>query len=203
MSEVDQGRGIAAGNNSFGLFTISGGQVLANYSDVGVLTGIGQTQTANIQVVGAAVDGTIPTITDIAVAPIALRGISSATGNGPTTLSKSSGTVTVTFSGIKDSAGHLVPDGTLIAATTANNTLISGCCFNTSTGGTIVDGSSSPSGASWRVFVVQNGSVTLTYSPSTASVGTARIQITGTRTDGSVFSSNTLNGGVWAINITN
>jgi hypothetical protein len=53
------------------------------------------------------------------------------------------------------------------------------------------------------VFSVQNGSITLTYSPASAAVGTARIQITGTRTDGSVFSSSTLNGGVWAINITN
>jgi hypothetical protein len=193
----------ATGNNAFGLFTISGGQILANYSDVGVLTRIGQTQTANIQVVGAAVDGTIPTITDIAVTPIALRGISSATGNGPATLSKSAGTVTVTFSGIKDSAGHLVPDGTLVAATTANNILVSGCCFVTSTGGTIVDGSPSPSGANYRVFSVQNGSITLTYSSATAGLGTARIQITGTTTDGSVFNSTTLNGGVWSINITN
>jgi hypothetical protein len=193
----------ASGNASFGLFTISGGQALANYSDIGILTGIGQTQTANIQVVGAASNGTIPTTVDIAVAPIALRGISSATGNGPTTLSRSAGTVTVTFSGIKDSAGHLVPDGTLVAATTANNLLVSGCCFVSSTGGTIVDGSPSPSGSNWRVFSVQDGSITLTYSPGTASVGTARIQITGTRTDGSVFSSAPLNGGIWSINITN
>jgi hypothetical protein len=193
----------ATGNTNFSLFTISGGQILANYSDVGVLTGIGSTQTANIQVVGAAVDGSIPTITDIAVTPIALRGISSATGNGPATLSKTAGTVTVTFSGIKDSAGHLVPDGTLVAATTASGILVSGCCFTSSAGGTIVDGSPSPSGANYRVFSVQNGSITLTYSPDTAGVGTARIQITGTRTDGSVFSNSTLNGGVWSINITN
>ena len=193
----------ATSNTSFGLFSISGGQALANYSDLGVLTLIGQTQTANIQVVGAAVDGTIPTITDIAIAPIALRGISSATGNGPTTLSKNAGTVTVTFSGIKDSAGHLVPDGTLVAATVVNNATVSGCCFVSSTGGTIVDGSPSPSGATWRVFSVQGGSITLTYSASTASVGTARIQITGAKADGSVFSSTALNGGVWAINVTN
>jgi hypothetical protein len=194
----------ATGNTNFGLFTVSGGQALANYSNLGVLTGIGSTQTANIQVVGAAVDGTIPTITDIAVTPILLHGISSATGNGPTTLSKTAGTVTVTFSGIKDSAGHLVPDGTLVAATAANGILIiSGCCFVSSTGGTIVDGSPSPSGTNYRVFSVQNGSITLTYSPATAGVGAARIQITGTRTDGSVFSNSTLNGGVWSINITN
>jgi hypothetical protein len=193
----------ATGNTNFGLFTVSGGQSLANYSDLGVLTGIGSTQTANIQVVGAAVDGTIPTITDIAVTPILLHGISSATGNGPITISRNGGTVIVTFSGIKDSAGHLVPDGTLVAATAANGILISGCCFTSSSGGTIVDGSPSPSGTNYRVFSVQNGSITLTYSPASAAVGTARIQITGTRTDGSVFSSSTLNGGVWAINITN
>jgi len=192
-----------ANNANFDLFTISGGQALANYSDIGVLAGIGQTTTANVQVLPAAADGTLPTGADIAIAPILLHGISSATGNGPTTISKTAGTVTVTFSGIKDSAGNLVPDGTLVAATTANGIMVSGCCFVSSSGGTIVDGSPSPSGSNWRVFSVQDGSITLTYSPGTASVGTARIQITGTKTDGSVFSSSTLNGGTWAINITN
>jgi hypothetical protein len=193
----------ATGNANFGLFTISGGQALANYSDIGVLAGIGQTLTANIQVLPAAVNGTLPTNTDIAIAPISLHGISSATGNGPPTLSKTAGTVTVTFSGIKDSAGHLVPDGTMVAATAANGILISGCCFTSSSGGTIVDGSPSPSGTNYRVFSVQNGSITLTYSPAAAGVGTARIQITGARTDGTIVSNTTLNGGVWAINITN
>ena len=193
----------ATNNGNFDLFTLVGGQVLATYSDNGIVTGIGQTQTANVQVVPAAKDGSIPTTQEFAAAPVLLRGISSATANGPASLSKSGGTATITFSGIKDSAGHLVPDGTLVLVSAANDATFTGCCFNGSTGGTIVDGSASPSGSTWKVFTVQQGSVTVTYSPATAGTGTARIQMTGAKPDGSVISTAALSGGVWAINITN
>jgi hypothetical protein len=194
---------VATNNGNFDLFTLAGGQVLATYADNGIVTGIGQTQTANVQVVPAATDGSIPTTQEFAGAPVFLRGISSTTANGPTTLSKSGGSATVTFAGIKDSAGHLVPDGTLVLVSAANNATFTGCCGNGSSGGTIVDGSASPSGTTWKVFTVQNGSVTVTYSPTTAGTGTARIQMTGARPDGSLISGAALSGGVWAINITN
>jgi len=194
---------VATGNGNFELFTVAGGQILATYSDIGIVTGVGQTQTANVQVVPAATDGSIPTGAALTAAPILLHGISSTTANGPVTLSKAGGSATITFSGIKDSAGHLVPDGTIVVVTAANSATFSGCCFNGSTGGTILDGGASPSGSQWKVFTVQHGIVTVTYSPSTAGVGTARIQMTGARPDGSVLSGATLDGGVWAINITN
>jgi hypothetical protein len=97
----------------------------------------------------------------------------------------------------------LVPDGSLVAVTAVSNaTVIPGCCFVGSVGGTIVDGSPSPT-AGFTVFVVQNGSVTVTYSPATAGTGTANIQLTGARPDGSVINTVPLSGGVWGINITN
>jgi hypothetical protein len=195
---------LASNNNLFSLFSIAGGQVLATYSDTGVVTGIGQTQTVNVQVVPASSNGTISTTSQFADGSLLLRGISSATANGPTTLSRSGGSATVTFSGIKDSAGNLVPDGTLVAVTTANSILvIPGCCFIGSTGGTIVDGGTSPSGTQYKVFVVQNGTVTVTYSPAGAGLGTANVQITGAKPDGSIIANNPLSGGVWGINITN
>jgi hypothetical protein len=198
------GDGTPAYNSSFFLlFSVAGDQILATYSDVGVLTGIGQTQTANVQLTSANSGGAIETFAALAVAPIQLHGITSTTANGPSTLSLSGGSATVTFSGIKDSAGNLVPDGTLVAVTAAGGVTVSGCCYVQSAGGTILDGAPSPTAAYWKVFPVQHGTVTVTYSPSGASIGTAQIQITGTRPDGSVFSSGTLSGGILAINITN
>ncbi|HKF22304.1 MAG TPA: carboxypeptidase regulatory-like domain-containing protein [Candidatus Angelobacter sp.] len=191
-------------NGNFDLFSIAGGQILATYADTGLASTIGQTQTVNVQLAPAASDGSIPTTAQFADASIQLRGISSATGSGPATLSKSGGSATVTFSGIKDSAGNLVPDGTLVIVTAANSVFsIPGCCVVGSTGGTIVDGGVSPFNAALKVFVVQNGTVTVTYSPTSAGVGVANIQITGARPDGSLIVSTPLNGGVWAINITN
>jgi hypothetical protein len=199
------GDGTLATNNSlFDLFTISAGQILATYADAGVVNGIGQNQTVNVQLVSAAVDGTISTTNQFANGSLQLRGFSSATGSGPTTLSRSGGSAVVTFSGIKDTAGHLVPDGTLVAVSVVNNaTVIPGCCFVGSVGGTIVDGSPSPSNSLFKVFVVQNGSVNITYSPATAGIGVANIQLTGAKIDGSVINTNPLSGGVWGINITN
>jgi hypothetical protein len=193
----------AVGNSAFQIFSIAGGQALATYADSGIINNVGQTTTANVQLVPAAIDGSIPTTAAFGVAPIQLHGISSTTANGPVTLSRTGGSATITFSGIKDSAGNLVPDGTVVVVTATSNATFTGCCFNGSSGGTIVDGATSPSGSIWKVFTVQNGTVTVTYSPSTATVGTARIQITGARLDGSVLSNATLGGGVWAVNITN
>jgi hypothetical protein len=198
------GDGTPATNNSiFDLFTISAGQILATYADAGIATSVGQTQTANIQLAPAGADGSVTSSAQFANAPVQLRGFGSATASGPATLSKSGGSGTITFAGIKDTAGHLVPDGTLVAVSAASGATINGCCFVSSTGGTIVDGSPSPSNSVFRIFVVQNGSVTVTYSPATAGVGTANIQMTGAKPDGSVISSTAMSGGVWAINITN
>jgi large repetitive protein len=199
------GDGTPATNNSiFDLFTIAGGQILATYADAGIANGIGQTQTVNVQLAPAGADGSITSNAQFADAPLQLRGFGATTASGPTTLSKSGGSATITFSGIKDTAGHLVPDGTLVAVSAANAaTLIPGCCFIGSVGGTIVDGSPSPSSATFKIFVVQNGSVTVTYSPTTAGIGTANIQMTGAKPDGSVINSVALSGGIWAINITN
>jgi len=195
---------VATNNSNFSLFTVVGGQVLATYSDIGVVTGIGQTQTANVQIVPVASDGSVLTTAELAIGGVQLHGINSVTANGPTTLSRSTGSATITFSGIKDSAGHLVPDGTLVVVSAAfGATFIPGCCSVSSVGGTIVDGGPSPSGSQWKVFVVQKGSVTVTYSPAGAGIGTASIQMTGAKLDGSALSNVALSGGIWGINITN
>jgi hypothetical protein len=182
---------------------VAAGQIAATYSDTGIVLDVEQTQTANVQVAFAASDGSVPDRREISFAPVLLHGITSTTANGPATLSTSGGSATISFTGIKDSGGNLVPDGTVVLVSAADSATFTNCCFVRSSGGTIVDGSPSSSGVQWKAFVVQHGTVTVTYSPSGASVGTASIQMVGGKPDGSIVSRRVLDGGVWTINITN
>lgn len=196
--------GVTAGNNgNFKIFTIAGGEVKAVYSSNGITAVVGETKTATVQVVPASTAGNVVITRVIGTAVVLLRGVTSAQASGPATLSRTSGaTATVTFSGIKDAAGNDVPDGTVVAVT-ANNcsaTDQNGYC-NSSVGGTIVDGASSPSGSQWKAFTVTDGKITVTYSPGTAAAGKARIQVCPSRPDGVVIQTRSLNGGTWDIQL--
>lgn len=195
----------AINSGAFSIFTVAGGQVQAMYSDSGLISGVNQLQTASVAVVPASSSGAYLSSTSFAVGTIQLAGTTSATASGPSSISISSGTTaTITFSGIKDAAGNAVPDGTNVAVTAAscNTTNISGSC-NNSTGGTIVNGTASPSSTSFMVFTVQNGSISVIYSPAGASIGTATIQVAPARTDGFTIGGTSLIGGTWAITVTN
>jgi hypothetical protein len=96
-----------------------------------------------------------------------------------------------------------VPDGTAVAVTVSAYVAINNGSYVPSAGGTIVDGNSSPSGNIYKVFTTVKGSVTVTYSAAGASVGTANVQILPAKPDGTVNGNTCLNGGVWAITITN
>ncbi len=195
---------VSTNSGSFEIFTVAGGRVQAVYSDLGVASSGGQTQTARVAVVPASISGAILSSVAFAQGTVQLRGMTSATASGPATLSRGGPTTgTVTFSGIKDAAGNTVPDGAVVAVTVGNcATTSSGFC-NNSTGGTLVDGVPSPSSGSFRVYTVANGAVTVTYSTAGAGTGTARLQAVPARPDGTLIGSVALNGGVWAINVTN
>ncbi len=197
---------VVSGNSNFRMFTVAGGQVQSAYSDQSVSSGVNQTQIARVAVVPLDSTGsTVLTTTAFGSGAVNLHGTSSATANGPGTLSISGGgSGTITFSGIKDSAGNTVPDGTIVLATTGNcsTTNTSGSC-NSSTGGTISGGTTSTWNGNYQQFTVVSGSVTMTYSAAGASVGTARVQIIPAKSDGTGIGSTSLNGGVWAITITN
>ena len=76
------------------------------------------------------------------------------------------GRATVTISNIRDSAGQLVADGTMLVVTT-NNCAIrqpgNNACF-TSVGGVIIGGQVVSSNSLLRAFPVQNGQVVFEYS---------------------------------------
>lgn len=189
------------GNSSFALFTVAGGQVHAAYADQGIATGVNQTQTANIIVRILNSNGDFLDNHAIGVGSVNLHGSTSATASGPTTLSISNGDQgTVTFSGIKDSAGNAVPDGTVMIATVAfcgSLNQFNGC--NGSSGGTIVDGTTASWNSNFKQFTVRNGSITLTYSAVGASPGTAQVQLLPGTPDGFEIGNHSLLGGVWAI----
>jgi hypothetical protein len=191
-------------NSNIVQFTVAGGQVVASYSDSGISAGIGQTLQGYIAVVPLSSSGTLLTSAAIAVGSVSLHGVTSTTANGPATMSMAANsTASVTFSGIKDSAGNTVPDGTTVGVTAAGFNVLNNGAYVPSVGGTIVDGTPSPSNSNFRVFTTLNGSVTVTYSIVGASVGTANVQIVPAKPDGTLIGNSVLNGGVWPIAITN
>ena len=194
---------VATNNSNFEQFTVAGGQVVASYSDLGITAGVGQTVQSYVSVVPLSSTGAVLTSNSIGVGTVNLHGVTSTTASGPATMSLSANsTATVTFSGIKDSAGNTVPDGTPVDVTVNGYVTINNGGYVTSTGGTIVNGSSSQN-SNFRLFTTVGGSISVSYSTAGASVGTASVQIVPATPAGAPIGSNILNGGVWAITITN
>lgn len=196
---------LASNNSNFQQFTVAGSQVSASYSDLGITAGIGQTVQAYVAVVPLSSTGAVLTSAAIGVGAVNLHGVTSTTASGPATMSLSAGsTASVTFSGIKDSAGNTVPDGTSVAVTVGSGiTYLVGVGYNSSVGGSIVNGNPAQNNSNFKIFATLNGSVTVTYSTAGASVGTAKVQIVPATPNGNVTGSQDLYGGVWAITITN
>lgn len=200
------GDGTTATNSTqFEIFTVAGGQVQAIYSDLGISTGVNQTLTTHVSVVPASNTGSTLTTNVIALGTILLHGTTSTSASGANSVSISSGgTATVTFSGIKDSAGNTVPDGTNVAITAAGGctTINNGSCVG-SVGGTIIGGTTATNNSRFSVFPVRGGSVTITYSPNGASPGTATLQVVPADVSGNTIGNTDLFGGTWAITVTN
>jgi hypothetical protein len=198
------GDGTSAPNNgNFFIFTIGGNAVNAGYTDQGIIAGVNQTQVANVAVVAADVNSNTLTRTEIGVATVDLHGTTSTTASGPASLHLGQA-ATVTFSNIKDSAGNLVPDGTLVAVSPVNCAAIfpSGFCVSSS-GGSIVDGTLSPANGNFRAYSVVKGGITVSYSSTGAGLGTATIQIVPADQNGNPIGRTILSGGTWSISITN
>ncbi len=197
---------------AYRVFTVAGGEVRAVYSALGLKPGVSQTLTARISLLPAnynSSNGTVAVASYVAAAggTVELRGTSSATASGPASLSRggSGQTGQVTFSGIKDSAGNTVPDGTKVIVVVRNCGTYEAGSANVcvaSLGGTIVDGAASPSGSIYKVFTVAGGSVTVTYSTAgTTTTGVARVQVQPADSDGKIIGYFSLYGGVWPIQV--
>jgi hypothetical protein len=194
---------VATNNSNFEQFTVAGGQVSASYSDLGITAGVGQTVQSYVSVVPLSSTGAVLTSDAIGVGTVNLHGVTSTNASGPATMSLSANsTATVTFSGIKDSAGNTVPDGTPVDVTVNSYVTIYNGSYVVSSGGTIVNGSSSQNG-NFKLFTTVGGSISVSYSTAGASVGTASVQIVPATPAGGVIGGSPLNGGVWAITITN
>jgi hypothetical protein len=195
------GDGTVTGNY-YQIYTVSGGQVQLSYSDEHVNAAVNQDKTARIIVVPASSSGAILTTHAIAVGTVTLRGAASAVGSGATSALRNGSPVQVTFSAIKDTANNIVPDGTLIGVTVVNGVLrnpATGAYLSGSIGGTILDGT--PAQSYFRVFAVQNGSITVTYQAPVAGTGTAVIAIAPALSSGTVSGSLAIPGGIWSIAI--
>jgi hypothetical protein len=195
------GDGTPATNDAnFQIYTVAGGEVRAAYSSGSIVSTVNQTRIARVAVVPASAAGATLTNRAIGFGIINLVGVTSAEASGPASLSLANGgsTATVTFSGIKDAAGNVVPDGTVVAVATGSCDLLNsnGTCPG-SVGGTIVDGT--PNGAGFKMFTVMNGSITVTYSTAGATTGTARVLIGPARPNNTVIGNRVLTGGVWPI----
>jgi len=194
--------GVNATNNAnFQIFTIAGGEVKAVWDGAGISAGQNNSVTSNVVVLSADRNGNVLHNQALGVGAIRLHGVTSTNASGPAAIPRNGGTATVTFANITDKAGNIVPDGTPVAVTVVSEATVSGCCWVSSAGGTITNGNPSPN-AGWKWLTVQNGAVTVQYSPTGANSGTtARIQITAATLDGKPLSNQTLAGGLWAVNL--
>jgi len=193
---------VATNNSNFQQFTVAGGKVVASYSDLGITTGVGQTVQAFVSVVPLSSSGAVLTNTAIGVGTVNLHGVTSTMANGPATMTANT-TASVTFGGIKDSAGNTVPDGTPVAVTVGSSVTINNGSYVQSTGGTILNGTPSQSNSNYRIFTTTGGSVNVSYSSAGASVGTAAVQMVPATPAGNIIGNQDLFGGVWAITISN
>ena len=172
-----------------------------------ITAGVNETKIVTIAAAPASGSGTVLTQRAFAVGTISLRGTSSTTASGPTTLSRTAHAAgeTITFAGIKDSAGNAVPDGSLVVATVGTNVTLNdtGTHVEHLGGGHDHQRIRLAFRPNFKVFVVQGGAIALTYSPSGASTATTvRVQLAPASADGRIINNRSLVGGVWTITLT-
>ncbi len=184
------GGSIIGGENSnysgFKVFTVQNGRVEGEYSTGSIVVSGQETKTARLQAVVAMPNNHIGSFSSFAVTPIILSAPFSDASEvvvspGSIVADGGNNTVQITFLNLRDALGNLVPDGTKVGVTAVNH----GTNYNghpvSSAGGSIIGGENS-NYSGFKVFTVQNGKVTVTYSDSGIVLGpgitkTARIQL--------------------------
>jgi hypothetical protein len=189
--------GNSPNDGRFGFFAVQGGQVQIVYSTAAAARlETRQSATARVALLPAQPDGSRIGFRAFAVADITLTGYQTADATATPTSAVADGLskiVTVTLTGVRDTAGNLVPDGAKIAVTTQEIGVVNpdgSCCVN-SPGGTIVNGAgSSPNDGRFAFFTVQSGRVDIQYDPApvqlaVGDVRTARASVLPATPDGS------------------
>ena len=177
---------------------VHGGLVEAEYSANGLFSAVGEIRRATIQVLPADANGARSSLVALGTGDVYL------VGAGSTELSVSPSMVPwvapvqrpvqIRAHHVHDARSRLVPDGAKFLISAANSASVSGCCYLGSHGGTIHDGTVSPTGAAYKVFSLGSNEIRATYSVagapqvSTGESRTATIQVlaadpTGARLD--------------------
>jgi hypothetical protein len=155
------GGDIIGGTNSptssiYKVFTVAGGIVEADYSSLNVVSNVGEVKTAVIQVLPADANGARTSQAALGTATIAM------TGAATTEVAVSPQTVPYVFPNppivqvdvhhAHDARARLIPDGAKLLVSASNSASVSGCCFVGSAGGTIADGTVSPTSSIYKYF---------------------------------------------------
>jgi hypothetical protein len=190
--------------SAYKVYTVSGGQIRATYSSLTLFAGQGGTSTANVQVLPTNQNGSLLQGFFIGRAEIKLHGTTSVTMSGPSAIPRNGGTASVTIANIKDSAGNIVPNGTLVAVGVGDCVMrfTNNACVS-SAGGTILNGTNSPSGSGLKNLTVMDGSVVVEYSTAGANPSNSNVsvQVCAAGPDGSRLSGHILTGGVKTITL--
>jgi len=169
-------------DGSFRTFALTGGQLVATYSSAGLVLDPGQTATTYVSVLPASANANRVGTRPIVAVPITLAGVSQASVVPDQSSVVADGgvrPVRVVVSGIRDALGNPVPDGTRVALTAdAWYRVADGGWHNGSAGGVFVDGAPTPNDGRFRTYVVTNGRVEATYSPTGVAVGATDVRTT-------------------------
>ncbi len=187
----------SSSGSQYKLLTVQNGALTVTYADQNVTATPGQELTANIVVLEANSNGQVTNSNAVGIVPLTIAGLTSAQGAAnPTSVFANGGDYrsNITLSNFRDAAGNLVPDGTQVAVTAANDGSVvgGGCCYASSAGGAIIGGTPAPFGSQYSLFTVSNGQVVLQYSSQGISVAsgskTATVQVVPVTPGGSQIS---------------
>jgi hypothetical protein len=183
-------------------FTVVSGEVRAIYTGTGVFATVNQTRSRTIQALAGRADGSLLNNAVLTSGVVSLHGTTFATGNGPASMSGNS-SLTVTFNGIKDKAGNLLPDGAKVVAHLQFCYQWGGCSGTGYPGGGF-DGGVPFGDYDKRIFTVIDGAIEVPFhvGATTNTFYSALIRLYPTRLNGSVISFTPLVGGSLTIPIT-
>lgn len=164
------GGAVTPNDGNFRTYTVSGGAVSATYTNQGLFLDTANSAAAVLSVLPASANANRVGTRPFAAATVTLTGPDSGTFVGPTTVAPG-GSLAVTLTNMRDTAGNLLPDGARVAISAVAWYNRDGSYNNGSAGGSLTGGVPTPNDGNFRTFTVSGGQVTLTFNaPGTANV---------------------------------